>query len=134
MGKECLSTAGNTVRVYSRGAVQLDRASLPSIDGLAGSGEWYWTSKNSTQVYRVGSAGVAAATYANAHAFTKGSSSGNTLALVTPSNAAVAPALSIIDLSGASLVKTDFAGLPLLPIAYAAANVGDWVVGMSAAC
>ena len=130
-GEKFLSTAGNTVRVYSRGAVQLDRASLPSIDGLAGSGEWYWTSKNSTQVYRVGSAGVAAATYANAHAFTKGSSSGNTLALVTPSNAAVAPAFSIIDLSGASLVKTDFAGLPLLPIAYAAANAGDWVVGMS---
>jgi len=68
-GEKFLSTAGNTVRVYSSGAVQLDRASLPSIDGLAGSGEWYWTSKNTTQVYRVGSAGVAAATYANAHAF-----------------------------------------------------------------
>jgi hypothetical protein len=98
-GEKFLSTDGNTVRVYARGAVELDSASLPSIDGLAGSGEWYWTSKNTTQVYRVGSAGVAAETYTNTHAFTKCSASGNFLALVTQSNSAVAPAFSIIDLS-----------------------------------
>jgi hypothetical protein len=127
-GGAFLSAAGNSVWVYSAAGTQLDAANLNVVAGLGGAGQWFWTFDGTTlNIYRVGSSAAPTVTYtAN---ITAGNaqlqSSGETLLLLDS-------ALHIIDLSGATPVKTDFvppnAGIGSQ---FAAVSATQWVLAGS---
>jgi hypothetical protein len=123
-GERFLTAAGNTAMVYSHAGSQVDIAALPTVVGLGGNGNWFWTADNiagTVRVYSVGSSSAPAASYSAEgvrHA-------ANQLALDT----GFGQTLSIVDLSGGSPVRTDHA-LPVGSVASFAATAADeWVFG-----
>jgi len=125
-GERFTTMAGNTARIYSRAVVQLDIGSLPTVEGLAGNGNWYWTNHNgSVQLYAMGSGGTPTVSYDIGAGEVRGSA--NTLALIPYGT----PAISVVDLSGAIPVRADFVSpLPYVR-AYAATAPDNWVFGAS---
>ncbi len=123
-GESFLTNSGNTTWVYSKLAVQRDTATLPSIEGLEGQGEWVWTRSTSPatlRLYRVGAGSTPAATY------TAGASGA-----IWPSKGAIAFAaygdaqISVVDLSGSAPVKQDYVTpLPYLE-GFGSASSTDW--------
>ena len=103
-GEKFFAGAANTIGVYSRNAAQLDLATLPNRERMGGMGEWYWTGSLTTRLYRVGSAGVTTATYANTSTFIDNPASGGALAVTTQADPNVAPTFSVIDLNGGLLM------------------------------
>jgi hypothetical protein len=100
-GEKFLTVAGANVAVYSRDVAQLDFATLPTTEDLGGQNNWFWTSLNGTvHVYAVGSGATPVATYSAMTA----RPSHDTLILRGNPQAGV----GIVDLSGASLTKTDY--------------------------
>jgi hypothetical protein len=134
-GERFFTTAGNTVRVYSRAGAQLDIAVLPSVSGLGGNGEWYWTTTSAlenpgaTRVYRVGSAGTPAATYLRSSFSTNVVGSGSPLALLGFDTQG--RQISVVDLSGVTPVRTDFVAPLGPPIDFAAVSASQWVFSVS---
>ncbi|XXX78791.1 hypothetical protein WMF30_08440 [Sorangium sp. So ce134] len=106
-GERFLTTAGNTVRVYSKTGVQESIVNLPDIDNLAATGDYLWTYKEyypgyPLKIYRIGGGNVPVAQYENRGGTT-----------VVPTERAIgvfnsgSPKLAIIDLGGAEITRTE---------------------------
>jgi hypothetical protein len=123
-GERFTTASGNTARVYSRAAMQLDIGVLPTAEGLAGNGDWFWTKPQTggtVRLYAVGSAGTPTVTY---ELGTLGEviGSAHTLALI----ASGTPAIGIVDLSGSAPVRTDYVSPLAYVRQYAAISASEW--------
>jgi hypothetical protein len=117
----------NMLWVYSSASVQQDARSLPALDNLAGTGNWFWTLgtlNNTLNIYAVGASATPAASYVLG-IDSPITPSGDTLGANSP----VSGQFSVIDLSGAVPSKVDYA-VPVPYIrAYAALSSSQWMVG-----
>lgn len=129
-GNRFLTNVGNTVWVYSNAVVQQELVMLPSTTNLTGQGNWFWATPVSNSpaevdVYAVG--GGASPT--QVFSFPLDTSyivSGNTIAALQFQTAA----LSVIDLSGAAPVRSDFSVPPIGNLrSFAGASASQWIVG-----
>ncbi|HXC96858.1 MAG TPA: putative Ig domain-containing protein [Edaphobacter sp.] len=129
-GQRFLTNTGNTVSTYSNASALLGSASLPSVENLAGNGSWFYiygsgSSTTPLTIYPVGGSAPSATL-----TFPSGSSptvipSTSTLGLIP----GITGAISIVDLSGSTPVKTDFASpVPSLS-AFAATSAAKWIAG-----
>jgi hypothetical protein len=101
---------------------------LPTTDNLTGQGNWIWTYEDQTpgyplEVYPVGST-TSALSYTS-DALTAVVASGTTIGVLPYG----AEKVSVIDLSGSSPVKADYATTIAKLGAYAAGSSSQWVVG-----
>jgi hypothetical protein len=124
-GQRFLSTQNNTVWTYSAAAVQQGIVSLSTTEGLAGSGNWFWTLTDyeTLNVYKVGTT-TAALTIANC--CSAAVASGTTLGLLN--SGANYQSVTVIDLSGASPTSTSYANVGL-ESTYGAQSATQWLVG-----
>jgi hypothetical protein len=129
-GARFITNLNDTVWVYSAAGVQQAQVSLPSVQALTGQGNWLWsTSQTATNevvlaVYPIGSA-TAAASYS----FGAGPAifaSSTSIGVLEHGRGG----LSVVDLSAASPVRTDYS-LPLLadPRAFGSASASQWIAG-----
>jgi len=123
-GEHFLTTVGNTAFAYSPAGVQQGVIALPSIQNLTGQGNWISieTSANGgLQVYAIGS-NTPALTLTT---YTHGDPSGMLIAIPNFDS----DGLSIVDLSGASPVVTNFTGLtPTIGTTFASSNSSQWLI------
>jgi hypothetical protein len=120
-GERFLSAVGSTLVVYSRLAVQQDIAALLATGEMGGYGNLFWIrAPNELRVYTVGASATPVATYSLSNASYHISAS--TLALVSPTQ----PAISVIDLSGALPVRTDYSTPAADVWRFAAVSATDW--------
>lgn len=125
-GQRFLSNLGSTVWTYSNAAVQQDLTAVSSVTGLSGQGDWFWTwtENNSLNVYQVGNS-ASPTLSAPFNILSTAFPSGNTIG-VLPFGAGQ---LTIIDLSGATPVSTNYT-LPYADLSvYAATSATQWLVG-----
>ena len=128
-GARFITNLNNSVWIYSAAGVQQGQVTLPSIQDLTGQGNWIWsTSQTATNevlsVYPIGNA-TAAATFS----FGAGPmifASGTSIGVLERGRGG----LSVVDLSAASPVRTDYS-LPLLadPRAFGSASASQWIAG-----
>ena len=124
-GERFLTSTGTTVRVYSRLAAQLDIKALPTVEELAGYGDYFWSAggyPRTLAIYRVGASATPAASYTMV-------SSG---VLHSGSEIAAFPSideLSRIDLSGVTPVRTDVAVPDENLRSFAVDESGNWLIG-----
>lgn len=124
-GQRFLASAGNTAVVYSNDAVQQESVVLPTVDGLAGNGNWYWTASGTAlRIYALGSGGTPAATYTLA-AFSSIHPGLNSLAILERFTSH----FSIVDLSGATPGKVDWISSIVEPIRFDATSATEWSLG-----
>ena len=128
-GQRFLTNTGTTVWVYDA-AVSTNPApvSLPTVENLTGQGNWFWTysaftSPSPLTIYPVGG-NVPSATF-SLDIETTVVPSGNTIGILPggPGSA------SVIDLSGATPIKTDYSLPVAYPSAYGAVSASQWLVG-----
>jgi hypothetical protein len=127
-GSGFLTTAGNSLWVYSPTVVQQDFRQPSTLAGLDGRGNRFWTFANNTlNVYAVGASSSPLATYAfggtNAGRI---SAAGNTLVFVNDTDN-----FSIIDVGQATPARTDHNTSPMAVVSAGAASPTDWSVGDS---
>jgi hypothetical protein len=123
-GERFFSHLGNTVWVYSSGAVQQDLVALPTVEQLGGRGAWMWTADIANlRIYAVGASTAPAAVYPRNSM--KVVPSANTIGLLESGE----PELSVIDLSGPTPVKNDFTAALARIGSYASTSSADWVFG-----
>jgi hypothetical protein len=122
-------TSSYTVNTYSSANTQLQSSiSLPTIENLTGQGNWFWTYQAFTSGYPLNIYPINSSTPSTTLALDTDTvliPSGNTIG-VLPFGTASA---SVIDLSGASPVKTDFPLAIAYEKAYAATSASQWLVG-----
>ncbi|WP_437730512.1 hypothetical protein [Sorangium sp. So ce1335] len=105
-GQRFLTTAGNTVRVYSKAGAMEAIVHLPSIEKLTAAGDYLWTHQDRypdypVTIYRIGGGNVPVAQYAYA-----------SNAVIVPTERAIGvmhdtpPTLEIIDLGGPEVTRT----------------------------
>lgn len=126
-GEKFFTYVGNTVRVYSKTATQLDIVALPTIQNFAGQGNWLWTARSAPgtlQIYAVGASSVLAASYPLGVIGQAVPSTG-TIALLDTSS----PQFSIVDLAGNTPSKLDFGGPLAYNTAFGSASATDWAFG-----
>jgi hypothetical protein len=128
-GHRFVTNLGNTVWVYSSGAVQQALLTLPSINNLTGQGNWFWVTipgspSDEVDVYAVGgSAPAQVFTFPTNSTYVASGESIGILQLGTP-------AMSVVDLSGSTPVRSDFSIPPIANLsAFAAASPSQWVAG-----
>jgi len=126
-GSAFLTSVGTTVWVYSPAGALLDTRTLATTANLGGTGQWFWTfDASSLNVYKVGASATPTAVYAVAPNTTQTflAASGQVLTMLDT-------AVHIIDLSGATPVKTNYPTTPLSPsnFQFAAASAQQWVIG-----
>ncbi len=121
-GERFFTRAGSTLRVFSRQSVELDSATLASSVRVAGSGNWYHSTNGNLSIWTVGSAGVASATY-TVGSLGRIQGTGNTLAIIPYQ----IPSISVIDLSGASPVKTDYVTPVAALTLFAGLSASEWI-------
>ncbi len=123
-GNRFLTAAGGSVLTYSAAAVQQDITTTPAAKVL-GTGNWLGTFDGSNlNIYKVGASSSPAATYplsADAPASASGS-----MFIVLSGQGAV-----IIDLSGATPVRTDASAPISQTIAFAGVSPTEWLLGNS---
>ncbi|WP_437931423.1 hypothetical protein WMF37_19960 [Sorangium sp. So ce291] len=106
-GARFLTTAGTTVRVYSKDAVQESIVYLPTTAGLAATGDYLWTYQGDIpgyplKIYRIGGGNIPVAEYAYYPS-----------TIVVPTERAIAviyyaqSQLEVIDLGGAEITRTE---------------------------
>jgi hypothetical protein len=122
-----LTNTGNVVWTYSSDSTQQAVVSLPSIENMVGQGNWISTYQADIlsyplNIYAVGS-NAPTATY-NFDGVTKTVPSGNTIGVISTEMHG-----SVIDLSGATPIKTDYSSPLAFTTSYAAASASQWVVG-----
>lgn len=129
-GERFFATAGGTVIVHSRTAVQESIEALPTISGLEGTGNWYWTASvpgYQLRIYAVGTGATPAVTYDLGSPGTTVHAEGGTLAFSVEGKGQI----SVVDLSGVTPVRTDHAVAQSNLHTFAAASPLDWVQGTS---
>jgi len=130
-GSAFLTNVGTTVWVYSDATAQLDFASLTTVASLTGQGSWYWTNDytqagvGTVTIYKIGSAGTAAATYTFPVRSVYATGSGTTLGI----NDYSMGIMHVIDLSGAAPTDTQYTMPSTEGESYAAVSSAQWVAG-----
>jgi Putative Ig domain len=138
-GGRFITVAGTTVLVYSSAGVQQGTFTGVNAIEMAGQGNWLWISSSGTGVSvlniypATGTNPAPAATYTfSATASPEPTASGLTIGVQDAS----AGSVSVIDLSGATPVRTDYPGRPGLQLVtggpgapYAAVSASQWVFG-----
>jgi hypothetical protein len=136
-GQRFLTTLLTTVWTYSADGVQQASVTLPA-GTYTGQGNWIWTvSPGSTdpsqpgtlQIYAIGSS-TPAQTFTTANAL-PGSTIPSGLEIAYRSGVMQ---MTVVDLSGATPAKTDYPGMPIVPLgAFAATSASDWLVSSEVA-
>jgi hypothetical protein len=134
-GSAFLTNSGNAVWIYSSSGQSLDAALLPAVKGLAGEGSWYWaygcasssSSSLNLAIYRVGSAGAAAASYSvPSDSLCQVPVTGSAMTVGVPD--LVNSIMHVIDLSGEVPVHAQYP-IPRIEVTgYAAASTSRWVL------
>ena len=125
-GQRFLTSLGNFVWTYSKDAVLQDLGSYPTVENLAGQGNWIWTfSAGVLDLYAVGS-GPSVDTSYNFSSPARLFSSGTTLGIL-PLSSGLAQ-IGVIDLSGPSPSRSDHASTLSYFSAYAAISASEWMV------
>ncbi len=127
-GGRFLTNVGTTVWTYSSAGMLQDTTSLSTISGLAGHGNWFWTTDLTLNIYAVGASSSPTASYAipgaSAHLYSvipSGSSIG-----VLPYGTS---SITIVDLSGATPSSANYS-LPMAYLqSYATVSSSQWLVG-----
>jgi len=124
-GESFLSSLGNTVWIYSKAAIQQDIFTGSSLD-KGGEGSWYWRVLGTNlNIYAVGNSTTPVLTVDLGY-HGKVVPAGAQLGIIAEDTASV----TIINLSGATPVKTDYA-LPFNGVgSFAALSTAQWAVGM----
>jgi hypothetical protein len=106
-GERFLTHVGNTVWVYSTAGVQQDLKAVPTITGLGGQGDWFWTLgfPYDLMIFEVGASATARATYAFDSADSLPIPSAMTLGIL---QCCAPQQLTVIDLSGSSPARADY--------------------------
>jgi hypothetical protein len=143
-GSHFTTATGTTAWVYSTASVQQEIATLSTTAGLGGYGNWYWTGAQQNNVYlnvsnccnapftvyAIGSGGTVSGSYTPGMFGPPGPiPSGSTVAVFT--GTPTAPQVTVVDLSGASLVASTHAvptNMGQLS-GYAASTSGTFVLG-----
>jgi hypothetical protein len=126
-GGRFLTTLGTTVWTYSSAGVQQDFRQLPTVAGLAGRGNWFWTVDSSSPqgvlaVYQVGASQSPVLTQTVGYGLAI--PSGPTIGIF----AFETYQLSVVDLSG-STPSVSAAHLVPACCSYAATSASAWVTG-----
>ncbi len=128
-GHRFVTNLGNTVWIYSSGGEQEALLTLPSITNLTGQGNWFWVTiqgspSDQLDVFAVGgSAPAQVFTFPTISTYVASGESIGVLQLGTP-------AMSVVDLSGSTPVRSDFSIPPIANLsAFAAASSSQWVAG-----
>lgn len=121
-GSRFYTNAGNQVVVYSSAGAQLGQANLPTIEGLAGHEDFFWTYSGSQMtIYRVGAGNTPVGTFQVGEPtpvpYTDFVSSASGVTAV------------LIDLSGVTPTRTDYPVPTLSTTVVAAGGGADWIVG-----
>jgi hypothetical protein len=128
-GSRFISTAGSTVLVYSKDAIQQGSlTSLPAGRQATGQGNWMWAysnTGNTLNVYPANQSDPAPTAMFAIPPLSAGVASGTAVAVFNPTSNAV----SIIDLSGATPTKTDFTTPRQSGFGFAAVSASQWVTG-----
>ena len=129
-GSRFLTVTGTTVWVYSSHSVQQDLASLPTVSGLTGIGNWYYTVAENGQVsfYAVGSAGAKPYTQSVESVGGMVVPAGSTVGLLTLGMFGVGE-VTVVDLSGATPTSTNVTAPINALTAYAATSSATWIAG-----
>lgn len=112
----------NTVLIYSKAAVQQEALSVSGVTSLAGGiSNWFWVPRNDfVDIYAVGGTTAPVASFA---------AIGGVIPSATTLGLTGVGSISVVDFSGATPTKTDFA----LPIAqanvFAASSATNWLTG-----
>ena len=136
-GGRFLTAVGTTAWVYSNASVQQDIASLSTVNGLAGQGNWYWTvGTNALRVftlYAVGSAGTSTLTQAlDISGSVAPVPSANLVGLLENPGTSLGP-LIVLNLAGASPTQTSYTVPSNVPLStFGAASSSAWVTGNQA--
>ena len=112
------------MRVYTRLAAQLDISALPTVEELAGYGDYFWSvggSPKTLPVYRVGASATPAASYAVVSGVLHSDSEIAAFSSVDE--------LSRIDLSGVTPVRTDVTVPDQNLMSFAVDPSGNWLIG-----
>jgi hypothetical protein len=124
-GQRFFATAGNTVAIYTFQAIQVDIASVPTVENLGGSGIWFWTASPSLlSIYEIGASSTPAASFALNSTKTVHSSI-NALAILDDDS----PQFSIVDLAIDPPQKTDHTATVSRLSRFTAANATTWAIG-----
>jgi hypothetical protein len=123
-GQRFLTDLGTTVWTYSAASVQQSIVSLPSVQNLSGSGNWVYTYGSATlTIYPVGGSTPSATFNIPVSSVIVGPGE-NTLGIL-----ANGVSISVVDLSGSTPIKTDYA-LPVTSgFAYTANSASQWTIG-----
>jgi hypothetical protein len=128
-GQRFITSLGGSIWTYSNAAVLQEFTSLAAagVGALGGSGTWYWNSNASTgqvTIYQIGSGGTPALTLTGATL----AASGTVLSVL--SCCGVNAQLTVIDLSGATPVATNYTNLPFNSVwSFGAQSPSEWLVG-----
>jgi hypothetical protein len=124
-GSAFLTSVGTTIWVYSPTGAQLDTRTLGTTANLGGTGQWFWNFTGSLNVYRVGASATPTAVYPLAP-----NPPDIYLAASGPILTFWDTAVHIVDLSGATPVKTDYPGVPIneINLRFAAVSAQKWIV------
>lgn len=127
-GERFLTHLSNTVWTYSRAGTQQDLTALPTIEGLAGHGNWFWTySQYSTlSIYSVGASASPTATHV-LPVLSNVVPSANQLGVLVFGE----KQFSVIDLSGPAPTRADYTSSLAYGSAFAAVSSSRWVIGNS---
>ena len=120
-GSAFLTSVGNTLWVYSPTGTQLDTKTFPTGATFGGVGQWFWISDGTNvSIYNIGASTTPKAVYPGA-----------VLAASAQFLVMWDTAVHLIDLSGATPVKTDYPTTPVSPgnLQFAAVSAQQWVVG-----
>jgi hypothetical protein len=127
-GQRFFTNTGTTVWIYSAASVQQSIVSLPTIEQLAGEGNWFWTYQGLTPGYPLNIYAVGANTPSASYALNVDTlvvPSGNTLGILAYGS----PSASVVDLSGSTPVKSDYTVPIAYESAYGATSASQWLVG-----
>lgn len=129
-GGRFITIAGSTALIYSNAGVQQGSiTSVPDTATVTGQGNWVWAyplTGSSLSIYPATGANPAPAATYTFSALATPVASGTSVGVVTEESTAV----SVIDLSGAAPIKTDYtAPLGLAEAVFSAASASQWVVG-----
>lgn len=124
-GERFITLAGQTATIYSKDVVQQDIAILSTVEHLAGQTNWFWTSAaGALRVHAVGSGGSSPTVFSH-----------DTNSLIFPSTDTIGileyltSSFSVVNLSGATPVKSDYDTPVGHTASFASRTAGDWVFG-----
>jgi Putative Ig domain len=127
-GASFASAVNGTVLIYSAATTQLDAKAISVGNGIVGTGSWFATlNNNGLDLYKVGAGGNSPVQSYSIFGGAVYSITGSLLVAESP----YAPGVTLIDLSGASPVRSDPNTPSTKNVAFAAVSATQWLTGTS---